>query len=147
MFEKIDRIAIAVKDLDKAKDFFSDLLDIDFDIVAENEGLGMRGAYSALGLELIEPSGPDSMIEKFIRKRGEGLWALVIKVRDMDAAVKRFKEKGLRVAGEIRMGTMREVAFHPKDSYGVEIVLAEYPERHPATTAAWSGDTSGSSES
>jgi len=30
MFESIDRIAIAVKDLDKAVGFFSDLLDIDF---------------------------------------------------------------------------------------------------------------------
>ena len=33
MFEKIDRIAIAVKDLEKAAEFFSDLLGIDFDIV------------------------------------------------------------------------------------------------------------------
>ena len=42
------------------------------------------------------------------------------------------------MAGDITFGAMREVAFHPKDSYGVEIVLAQYPEKHPATIAAWS---------
>ncbi len=136
MFEKIERVAIAVKDLDKAKDFFSDLLDIDFDIVGEMEHLGMRGGYSAFGLELIESSSPGSLIERFIDQRGEGLWAVVIKVKNMDAAVAKCLEKGLKVAGDVRCGAMREVAFHPKDSFGVEIVLAEYPEKHPATVAA-----------
>jgi catechol 2,3-dioxygenase-like lactoylglutathione lyase family enzyme len=138
MFEKIDRIAIAVKDLEKAADFFSDLLGIEFDIVGSSEQLGMRGGYSACGLELIESTHPDSIIGRFLEQRGEGLWALVLKVRDMDQMIKRFEEKGLKVAGDVKVGAMREVAFHPKGSYGVEIVLAEYPEKHPATVAAMS---------
>jgi methylmalonyl-CoA/ethylmalonyl-CoA epimerase len=138
MFEKIDRIAIAVKDLEKAKEFFSDLLGIDFDIVGQHRELGMRGAYSACGLELLESTRPDSIIGRFLEQRGEGLWALVLKVRNMDETVKQFKAKGLQVAGDVKAGAMREVAFHPKGSYGVEIVLAEYPEKHPATVAAMS---------
>jgi methylmalonyl-CoA/ethylmalonyl-CoA epimerase len=136
MFEKIDRIAIAVKDLEKATAFFSDLLGIDFDIVGSSQGLGMRGGYSACGLELIEPTHPDSIIGRFLEQRGEGLWALVLKVKNMDEMIKRFEEKGLKVAGDITVGAMREVAFHPKGSYGVELVLAEYPEKHGATVAA-----------
>jgi predicted enzyme related to lactoylglutathione lyase len=136
MFEKIERVAIAVKDLDKAKAFFSDLLDIDFDVVGEMEQLGMRGGYSAFGLELIESCTPGSMIERFIDQRGEGLWAVVIKVKNMDAAVEKCLAKGMKIAGDITYGAMREVAFHPKDSHGVEIVLAEYREKHPATVAA-----------
>ena len=135
MFQGLDRIAIAVKDLDKTLKFFSELLDIDFDVFPKNEELGMRGAYSASGLEFIEPTSPDTMLGKFIKDRGEGLWAIVLKVKNMDEAVKRFKNKGLKVAGEVQVGAMREVAFHPKDSFGVEIVLAEYPEKHPATVA------------
>ena len=140
MFEKIDRIAIAVKDLEKAADFFSDLLGIEFDIVGSSEQLGMRGGYSACGLELIESTHPDSIIGRFLEQRGEGLWALVLKVRNMDQMIKRFEEKGLKVAGDVKVGAMREVAFHPKGSYGVEIVLAEYTEKHPATVAAMSKD-------
>ena len=138
MFEKIDRIAIAVKDLEKAADFFSDLLGIEFDIVGSSEQLGMRGGYSACGLELIESTHPDSIIGRFLEQRGEGLWALVLKVRNMDEMIKRFEEKGLKVAGDVKAGAMREVAFHPKGSYGVELVLAEYPEKHGATVAALS---------
>ena len=41
MFEKIDRIAIAVKDLEKAAAFFSDLLDIDFRRNVSKGGYGM----------------------------------------------------------------------------------------------------------
>ena len=120
MFEKIDRIAIAVKDLEKAVDFFSDLLGIEFDIVGSSEQLGMRGGYSACGLELIESTRPGSIINRFLEQRGEGLWALVLKVRNMDEMIKRFEEKGLKVAGDVKAGAMREVAFHPKGSYGVE---------------------------
>ena len=138
MFEKIDRIAIAVRDLEKAVEFFSDLLDIEFDIVGSSQELGMRGGYSACGLELIEPTHPQSIIGRFLEQRGEGLWAVVLKVKNMDEMIKRFEEKGLKVAGDVTAGAMREVAFHPKGSYGVEIVLAEYPEKHPATVAALS---------
>ena len=136
MFEGIDRIAIAVKDLDKAVGFFSDLLDIDFFIFPIKEGMGMRGAYSASGLELIAPTGPDTMLGKFIENRGEGFWSLILKVKNMDEAIKKFEEKGLKKAGDVTFGTMREVGFHPKGSFGVEIILAEYPAEHPATWAA-----------
>lgn len=139
MIQKIDRIAIAVKDLDKAKGFFSELFGIDFDEPGTLDALGMRGCYSACGLELIEPTRQDSLIGRFIQDRGEGVWALVVKVRDMEEAVRAFTAKGLRVAGEVKVGQMREVAFHPKESFGVEIVLAEYPEKHPATVAVRSG--------
>jgi len=137
VFQRIDRVAIAVRDLDRALGFFSDLLGIAFDRVGETEQLGMRGAYSPFGLELIESSAPGSMIDRFIDRRGEGLWAVVIKVRDMDEAVARCRAKGLELAGEIRYGDMREVAFHPRGAHGVEIVPAEYPEKHPAAVAAW----------
>jgi len=136
MFESVDRIAIAVKDLEKAVAFFSDLLDIDFFIFPLKEGMGMRGAYSACGLELIAPTGPDTMLDRFIEKRGEGLWSLILKVKNMDEAIRKFEEKGLKKTGDVTFGTMREVGFHPKGSFGVEITLAEYPTEHPATWAA-----------
>ena len=135
MFERIDRVAIAVRNLEEAERFFSDLLNIEFDPPGQTEELGMRGAYSKCGLELITSTHPDSVIGRFLKQRGEGVWALVLKVKNMDEAVKKFEQKGLRVAGDIQFKGMREVAFHPKDSYGVEIVLAEYPEMHPATVA------------
>ena len=135
IFEQIDRIAITVRDAQKAIDFFSDLLGIRFDELVGHEGLNVRAAYSSFGLEITEPTAADSVAERFLQKRGEGVFAVVIKVTNMDEAVKIFKEKGIRFAGELQAGGLREVAFHPKDTYGVEIVLAEYPTKHPATIA------------
>jgi len=135
--EKIDRIAVGVVDLEKAIDFFSDLLGIKFDLpVEELESIGSRGVYSSFGLELVGAlgRGPD-LIERFIEKKGEGVFAVVLKVDDMEEGVRHFKEKGLRVMGEWSSGGIREVAFHPKDSYGIQIVLAEYKAPHPATCA------------
>ena len=140
MFETIERIFIAVKDLDSSLKFFTDLLDVEFDVVGANDDLKIRGAYSPSGLELIEPTADDSFLIKYLQKKGEGVVGIVLKVRDMDSAVKRLEEKGLKKTMDMRVGKMREVGFNPHDTHGVQIVLAEYPAKHPATIAAWSVD-------
>lgn len=138
VFEKIERVAIAVRDFDKAEKFFSELLGIHFDEPGMNDEAGLRAAYSAFGLELIEATEPDTLIDQFIRKRGEGVFCVVIKVKNLSEAVKSFEEKGLRRVGEINKGGLKEILFHPKDSYGVQLVLAEYEAKHPASVAAQS---------
>ncbi len=138
MLESLDRVIIAVNDLEKSRKFFCDLLDIEFDVVGSSDQLKINGAYSASGLELIEPYGKDSFLTKYLEKNGEGIMGIVVKVKDMDAAVKRFEEKGLQKTMELQAGDMREVGFSSKGAHGVEIVLAEYPSKHPATVAAWS---------
>ena len=135
MFEAIDRIVVAVKDLDKARDMLSDLMDIDFDEPLVEEEYNMRAVYSHFGLELVESTAPGSVIDQYVQAKGEGIFRLVIKVTDMDEAIKKFEEKGVRAVGELNFGGVREVAFHPKDAHGIQIVLAEYKARHPATVA------------
>ena len=86
MFKDLDRVIIAVKDLEKSKDFFEDLFDIEFDVFEGHEGLKIRGAYSASKLELIEPYGDDSFLHKYLEKKGEGIMGIVVRVKDIDAA-------------------------------------------------------------
>ena len=144
MFKDLDRIIIAVKSLDESKTFFEDLLDVKFDIVGASEELQIRGAYSASKLELIEPYGEDSFLTKYLEMNGEGIMGIVVKVTDIEAAAKKFEEKGLQKIMDFWAGNMREIGFNAKDSHGVQIVLAEYPEKHPATVAAWSIEGPGS---
>ncbi len=136
VFERIERIAVGVRDLKRAEEFFSSLLDIRFDEALEEKRLNLRAAYSAFGLELVEPTAPGSLMDAFIQNRGEGVFCIVIKVSDMDQAVRIFEDRGLKPAGEMRFGGLKEVAFHPKGCFGLQIVLAEYTEKHPATVAA-----------
>lgn len=139
MIEKIDRIAIAVKDLNASANFFNELLGVHWDkgnVTPKNtKELGMEALYSSSGLELIASTFEGSIIDKFIKQRGEGLWGLVLKVSDMEAAMEHFASKGMVVVGDYMIGEMREVAYHPKFSHGVEIILCSYPDRHPATVA------------
>lgn len=136
VFEKIERVVIGVRDLDESMAFFSDILGIEFDKPYIVEGQNVRAVYSSFGLELVESTTPDSIIDKFLKKRGEGLFGIVIKVTDMDKAVKILEQKGLQSTGEIQIGGLKEVIFHPKDSYGCPIGLAAYKAKHPATVAA-----------
>jgi methylmalonyl-CoA/ethylmalonyl-CoA epimerase len=136
IFERIERVAIGVGNLESTRDFFSDLLGITFDEPLVEERLNMKAVYSSFGLELVESTAPGTVIDKFVKERGEGVFCIVIKVTDMKKAVKQLENKGLRQAGELEFGGLREVAFHPKDAHGVQIVLAEYTAQHPATIAA-----------
>ena len=81
-------------------------------------------------IELVEPASDDSPVSRFIERRGGGLHHLAWRVDDIDAALARIKEAGLRLideeAGPGAHGT--RVAFlHPKATGGVLTELVEEP--------------------
>ena len=98
--------------------------------------LKTRSKIDPLGVEIIESTSPDGVIAKFLRLRGEGLNAISFKVADLDKAVEELQAKGLRLVNRVEGGNLREAQFHPKDSFGVMIELAEYNEVHGAVLAA-----------
>ena len=51
--ERVDRVAIGVKDLEKAMAFFYETLGIKFDEVRESKTDKYRATYSNVGLELV----------------------------------------------------------------------------------------------
>jgi methylmalonyl-CoA/ethylmalonyl-CoA epimerase len=134
--EKIDRVVLAVDDVNKAADFFASLLGIQFDEPVVAEELNIRVRYSSLGLQLNEAITPESDVAKFLKKRGGGCYCVVFRADDVDEAVKEFTAKGVRHVGRVRVGKLREEVFHPADTYGLMIVVCQYPEKHPATIAA-----------
>ena len=138
IFEKIERIAIGVRNLDEARKRFEDLLGISFDEPLQDDVLKMRAVYSTSGFELVAGTEPGTIIDKFVQARGEGIFCIVLKVKDMEAAAKALEQKGLRRVGSLKFGGLKELAFHPKEAHGVQIVLSAYEEKHPATIAALS---------
>ena len=134
--EKIDRVHIAVKDLDKATKFLSEMLGTTFsEEPVENKDINVRVKFSPIGLEIVESTSPDSAFAKFLETRGEGMFSLCFKVPNLDEAVEHCQSMGMRVMSRPGGGTLREAQFHPKDCFGVSIVLCEYPEKHGAEIA------------
>ena len=103
----IDHIGVAVKSLAAAKGIYEKLgMTLSPEEVVESEQV--RVVMVPLGesrLELLEPTSENSVVAKFIAKRGEGLHHVSLRVPDLAAAVERLKKDGVRlVSDEIRVG-------------------------------------------
>ena len=103
----IDHIGVAVKSLAAAKGIYEKLgLKLSPEETVEAEQV--RVVMVPLGesrLELLEPTSENSVIAKFIAKRGEGLHHVSLRVPDLEAAVERLKKDGVRlVSDEIKIG-------------------------------------------
>ncbi|MBL7119071.1 MAG: VOC family protein [Dehalococcoidia bacterium] len=124
----IDHVAVAVRSIEKAMPFFSELLGTEFVEIGTDPNVGFRSVMSTTGLELIEPTRPDSDIAKFIDKRGEGLYALAFTSHDADKARAQAEKMGVRVVGDFTaedepIKGLREIWLHPKDNFGVYLML------------------------
>ena len=125
----LDHIGIAVRSIDATKIYEALGLSIDHVEVVETQGV--KTAFLSVGdsnLELLEPTGPDSTVAKFIEKRGEGIHHICFRVDDIDAHLAQLKEKGFRLLNESAVPGAHgcRVAFlHPAAGNGVLIELSE----------------------
>ena len=130
---KVDHIGIAVKDLDQAKKFYSDMLGMEImgeEVVEEQK---VRVCFIPCGdseIELLESTSPEGPIAKFIEKNGdkEGIQHIAVRVDNVEAAIADLKEKGVRMIDEQpRYGAGgTKIAFvHPKATGGILLDLSE----------------------
>lgn len=122
--EKIDHICIAVKDRVVAEARFKEVFGRDPDLryFDDAEKIDVARYYiGEVGLELVAPSNEDSEVARFIRKRGEGLYLVSLKVPDTASALEKLKEKSVRVLDQTpRVWREHQFAFiHPHSLFGV----------------------------
>jgi len=127
----VDHIGIAVKDLEAAKKFYTDVLGMTAmgeEVVEEQK---VKVCFIPCGdseIELLESTSPDGPIAKFIEKNGEGIQHIAIRVEDINAALADVKEKGVRLIDQTpRYGAGgASIAFiHPKATGGVLLELSQ----------------------
>jgi methylmalonyl-CoA epimerase len=119
--EKLDHVTILVKDLDKARKIYSDLFGTVFSDPKENKDADIKTSISPLGIALAAPLSPDGVVAKNLEQRGEGVGAVVMKVKNVAEASDQMKAKGIR-----QIGRGEKVArFHPKDLNGVVFELIQ----------------------
>ncbi|MBI2872111.1 MAG: VOC family protein [Chloroflexi bacterium] len=95
-----------------------------------NLAFGLRAAYAPLGksgtvLEFLQPIDPGSAGARFLKERGEGMYLLIMQVRDLDAAVRRAQEAGARVTQVVDSGHQRNAWLHPLSTGGVFMQLTQ----------------------
>jgi methylmalonyl-CoA/ethylmalonyl-CoA epimerase len=129
---RVDHIAIAVNDADKALENYKKILKIDNIDVEEVPNEKVKVVMLNLEdtrLELIEPLEDSSPISKFLKERGEGIHHIAITADEIENDVNHAKENGMRFLGELRTGSYgRKITFiHPKSLNGVLVEFCQAP--------------------
>ena len=134
----IDHLGIAVKSLAEAKKLYRAMgFDIGHEEVVEHEKV--RTAMIPTGesrIELLEATSEDSVIAKFIGKRGEGLHHVALRVDDIYGTFRKLQEKGVRlISDEVKVGAGGHlyIFVHPASTGGV---LLELCQDQPSSTAS-----------
>jgi GTPase len=127
---RIDHLGIAVKSVDQALQFYQEQLGLPVSLRENVVKEKVNVAMLPLGeprIELLEASALDSVIAKFIEKRGEGLHHVALKVPDLHAAVARLQTAGARILNEPRAGAGGHlyVFVHPSSTGGVLLELIQ----------------------
>jgi methylmalonyl-CoA/ethylmalonyl-CoA epimerase len=128
---KIDHLGIAVKSIDEGKQFWTDVLGLEFEGSETVESQKVTTAFFPVGeseVELLESTAPDGPIASYLEKKGEGIQHIAFRVENIEEALSELKEKGVKLIDEkprIGAGGAKIAFLHPKATRGVLVELCE----------------------
>jgi len=128
---KVDHIGVAVKDLEQAKKFYTEVLGMTAMGEETVEQQKVKVCFIPCGdseIELLESTAPDGPIAKFIEKNNQGVQHIALKVDNIEAAIADLIAKGVRMIDEVpRYGAGgASIAFvHPKSTGGILLELTQ----------------------
>ncbi len=130
---RLNHVAIAVPDLEAARDHYREVLGATVSEIVDQPGHGVRTVFVTLPntkIELLGVLGENSPIAAFLaRNPAGGVHHLCFEVEDILAARDALRARGLRILGdgEPRIGAHgKPVLFlHPKDSFGTLVELEQ----------------------
>jgi methylmalonyl-CoA/ethylmalonyl-CoA epimerase len=128
---ELDHIGVAVKSIDSVLPFYKAMGWTDFPketVPTEKVTVAFIKMKNQANIELLEATSSDSVIHKFIEKRGAGIHHICLRVKNIEKVMADLKSAGVRVIDDKpRPGAHGcQVAFvHPASTGGVLIELSE----------------------
>ena len=128
---RLDHIGIAVRSIEAALKTYQRQLGLAVTEIVEIEEQRVRAAVLPCGesrIELLEPTAPDSPIQKFLDKRGEGIHHLCFEVENIEKKLQELQAGSLQLvkpASGRGLGDRKIAFLHPKSAHGVLIELVE----------------------
>jgi len=128
---KIDHLGIAVDSIDQGRNFWTDVLGLDFAGDETVDEQKVTTAFFPVGeseVELLESTAPDGPVAKFIEKKGQGFQHVAFRVPNIDEALAELKAKNIRLIDQeprIGAGGARIAFLHPKATGGILVELYE----------------------
>lgn len=129
----IEHLGIAVQSIEEALPYFKEFLGLDCYAVEVVEDQKVKTAFLKCGevkLELLEPTSPESTIQKWLDKGNKGVHHVAFCIEDgVSKALAECDEKGIRLIDKApRKGAENlNIAFlHPKSTCGILTELCEH---------------------
>lgn len=128
---RVEHIGIAVRDLEKSGQLFEKLFGRASYKVETVESEQVSTSFFKVGetkIELLEATGDDSAIGKFIEKRGEGIHHIAYEVEDIHSEMERLKNEGFTILNETpKKGADNKLVcfLHPKSTNGILVELCQ----------------------
>jgi len=122
LIKKFNHVGIAVKNLDRAVQFFQETYGAELVWRKKFEDLKIESALISIGeaqFELSASLEPQSVIDRFIESRGEGIHHVSLEVDQFDQVIEEIKAKGLRVISEVDTEDFKAAFIHPQSNFGV----------------------------
>jgi methylmalonyl-CoA/ethylmalonyl-CoA epimerase len=136
VFGEIDHIGVAVEDLDEAVALYRDRLGMAEQHRERVEDFGVEAVLLEIGgahVELLSPIQPDAGVAKFLEKNGPGMHHVAYRTDDIDAALERLRDVGLRLIDEqprAGINNSRVAFLHPKSTGGVLTEIVQPSDSH-----------------
>ena len=129
----IEHLGIGVQSIEEALPYFEEVLGLKCYAIEEVADQKVKTAFLKCGevkLELLEPTSPESTIQKWIDKGGRGVHHVAFCIEDGVAeALAEMDSKGIRLIDKApRKGAENlNIAFlHPKSTCGILTALCEH---------------------
>lgn len=134
-YQKIDHIAIAVRDLDEAIEFFQVILG--FNLMHRRVVHGARTGMISAEMEhnnikfvLCQGTEPESQVSQLIQHYGVGVAHIALAVDDVDTSARKLGERGLNFDTTVIRGAGLKQVFSSRDpNSGLSF---EFIERNPS---------------
>ena len=130
--EKLEVVAVDVKNLDQAIKMFSDILETTFVKIPERKRKKTITEVADRAFEeikynvAIDRTGFLELIESIPPIENEGVRNIHFKVPNIEQAKEELKRKGIRLLADIVSPGFKEAIFNPDDVHGIRLCLIEY---------------------
>lgn len=130
MIRKINHIGIATSNLKRTLQLYQEVFGLESLGIQDIPIQQQRSAFIPLGesgLELMEPTGPEGPVGKYIARKGEGRHHISLQVDNIDAFSEELKRKGivLMFPEAVDFARIKINFVHPKSANGVLIELIQ----------------------
>ena len=128
----IEHLGIAVKSLEEAIPYYEEVLGLKCYNIEEVVDQKVKTAFFKVGqtkIELLEPTCPESTIQKFLDNGGRGIHHVAFKVEDgVTEALAQCEANGIRLIDKAPRGgadSLKIAFLHPKSTCGILTELCE----------------------